>query len=325
MGKKRDLSIQEKFSIKILKGIGLSITKIAEAISRHKSTISRYLACPKDNNNRRNCGRKSILDYRTLRRVGRMVSRKPVSANYIVRSLKLRCSDQTLRRAMKKNEISWVRCKQKIPLTKENKRKRIEFCREYLANEIQWKNYIFSDEKRFCKDGIQDLMYGWSKRNKRHVIMKRHSEGGSIMVWGAIGLGFKSQLVIIDGRLNSEKYCEILDEHLIPLISPELMYQQDNAPIHVSRYTKNWMMSKNVRTFAWPARSPDINIIENVWAHMSKEVYANCKQYNTVEEFKKAVLTSWAKLNDNFIENLYKSIPRRLLSVLDHRGDQTSY
>ena len=165
MGRNSDLSTEEKFSIKILKGLGISITKIAISLNRHKSTISRYLnGCQESR--RMNCGRKRILDNRSLRRVSRMIDKKAVSANYLIKSLHLRCSDQTLRVAMKNNNIYWTKTKFQIPLSKINKSRRIEFCREAICNNVQWNDIIFSDEKRFCLDGLENPIYAWSKKIK---------------------------------------------------------------------------------------------------------------------------------------------------------------
>lgn len=324
MGKNIDITIKEKYAIKILKSLGISIPKIAQSISRNKSTIYKYLKRG-DSDSRRNCGRKSILGDRHVRQISRLASKQPVSSNYIVRSLKLKCSALTLRRSMVKNEIYWRKCKSAIPLSKDNKLKRIHFCRKSLTENVDWDNVIFSDEKMFCMDGIQNLMFAWSKKNKKHVIMKRHSGGGGIMVWVAISMHQKSQLIIIEGRLNSERYTKVLEEGLLPIINPDSIFQQDNAPIHVSAFSNNWFADNSISKLNWPARSPDLNLVENVWAQMTRDVYANCAQYNSRPELKSAIMKSWKRIDQKYIQNLYKSIHKRLLDVIDLKGDVTSY
>lgn len=324
MGKGKDLTKEEKFAIKILKSIGISHKTIADSLHRNKSTITKYLKRG-DNVGKQNSGRKSIINATSLRRIARFVDKKPASSTYIMKYLDIRCSTQTLRRAMRNNNIWWKKSKSIIPLSNINKEKRLEFCRMSLCDNVQWSNIIFSDEKRFCMDGMQNIMYGWSKKNKRHVIMKRHSGGGSIMVWAAISMTQKSELIVVDGKLNSKGYVEVLNNGLLPIMSPNTIFQQDNAPIHVSLLTKSWFLEHNIEVLKWPARSPDLNIIENVWSEMSRYVYENGTQYNSISELKSAIFESWHKIDLNYIGALYKSIHRRLLNVIDRKGDNIPY
>jgi hypothetical protein len=37
------------------------------------------------------------------------------------------------------------------------------------------------------------------------------------MIWGAVGLAFKPNLVIVDGNIDSEAYISMLKKHLIPV------------------------------------------------------------------------------------------------------------
>ena len=46
----------------------------------------------------------------------------------------------------------------------------------------------------------------------------------------------------------------------------------------------------------WPARSPDLNPIENVWAVMVREVYSGAHQFENVQELENAVFNAWGKI-----------------------------
>ena len=41
-------------------------------------------------------------------------------------------------------------------------------------------------------------------------------------------------------------------------------FQQDNAPCHTARSIKQYMEEKRLNLMPWPARSPDLNPIENL-------------------------------------------------------------
>ena len=65
------------------------------------------------------------------------------------------------------------------------------------------------------------------------------------------------------------------------------IFQQDNAPIHISKCTRTWMEDKNVAILDWPARSLDSNPIENVWGSMVQNIYENGKSFKNKEDLKK--------------------------------------
>ena len=72
------------------------------------------------------------------------------------------------------------------------------------------------------------------------------------MTWAAISIFRRVSLVFVEGRMDSKKYQDMLKDGLIPFLRqfPHLnfIYQQDNAAIHISRSTKNWMQQRNITT-----------------------------------------------------------------------------
>ena len=76
---------------------------------------------------------------------------------------------------------------------------------------------------------------------------------------------------------------------------------------------------------SWPARSPDLNIIENCWAELVHSVYANEKQYQHVQELKNEIVREWDTLSQNYIQKLYKSIPNRIIEKIENKGGCTHY
>ena len=60
---------------------------------------------------------------------------------------------------------------------------------------------------------------GWTLRWLLYSPGDRFSGGDSVMVWAGIGYGYRTQLVVIDGNLNAQKYRDhVLALHVVPLL-----------------------------------------------------------------------------------------------------------
>ncbi len=126
--------------------------------------------------------------------------------------------------------------------------------------------------------------------------------------------------------MNADRYCEMLQECLFPVISslafsPQV-FQQDNAPCHAAAKTKQ-LLNSNIRWINdWPARSPDLNPIENLWAILVQEVYKEGRQFDSKEALKTAIITAWDKIPQEQLENLITSMPNRVMKVMWVKGAQ---
>ena len=107
----------------------------------------------------------------------------------------------------------------------------------------------------------------------------------------------------------------------------EFCYQQDNAPIHVARSSLNYFKERNIPLFQnWPAKSPDMNIIENVWSILSRKVYDGGRQYDNIEDLVAAIETGWKSIDQATIQGLYIGLQRRMMALYhDARGKSRRY
>ena len=212
------------------------------------------------------------------------------SAGEIRRLMSTQASVSPIRRQLKGClGLKYGRFYSKPKLTPAHKNARTEWATKYVDLGLQWNNVIFSDEKKFNLDGPDGYRKFWYElKDDKKIFSKRHSGGGSVMVWAAFsGMG-KTNLCILDGRQNVQSYIKTLKTNLLPLIrrfaTESVVYQHDNCPSHTAVATKQWLTKNNIICMDWMSCSPDLNPIENIWAILARQVYADGRQFNNRAE-----------------------------------------
>ena len=94
----------------------------------------------------------------------------------------------------------------------------------------------------------------------------------------------------------------------------------------ISSETKRWLKKNKVHLLEdWPPKSPDMNIIENVWGYLVKTVYYEKGSYKNLDELKSAILAAWISIPQTLLDKLYASMDARLTEVMKKDGDLTHY
>jgi transposase len=216
-------------------------------------------------------------------------------------------------------------------LTDGNKFNRKEFAVCHLEGDTDWRKILFSDESWFVLG--RNKHYCWREPG---VITSLHcneetAHPQKIMIWGAIGWNFKSQLIYIEGYVDSKIYCDsiiiascIKEEADTAFGVGNWILQQDNAPCHVSRQTRETLETYGVPVLPnWPAHSPDINIIEIMWAIMKRRIEKHNPK--TMTELRFIIQQTWDALAFETINKLIDSVKPRLERLVENDGGQIKY
>ena len=230
--------------------------------------------------------------------------------------------------------------------------KRLAFAK--AQKHTHWRSVVFSDRKKFLfwYPGSMVKHVVWCRKGTKPVA-KVSSHPMALNIYAALTPKGLTAVHMVAGsskhttthttkkgkparNITASEYQQVLTKTLLPEGS-KLMggahgsawtFQQDNDPTHraapqiVNAYNKAHGTRVTVLP-NWPPNSPDLNPIENVWAYVQRKV--NARGCSTFEQFKEAVLEELAGVPQKHISRLYTSMPKRINSVINNKGDRTGY
>ena len=201
-----------------------------------------------------------------------------------------------------------------------------------------WANILFSDECRFCIDHNDGSVRVWRRDGQRfhpNNMLQQNAWGGpSAMIWGGlcgrrlVGPVFFNLQPGRGGGVNAARYInQVLQPQVVPFLARHrgVLFQQDNATPHTANATRTFLRQNNIRTLDWPAMSPDMNIMENVWAEMKREMDGMNPRPQTALQLRNAIQVAWNNIGPAYLDNLIASMPRRCHTLHQCQGGHTRY
>ena len=324
----------------------LNAAQIARKMGRDPTTIRRFIAKYKETGKIENLprsGRPPVLNNNEKNAlVNEVIKKRRTPLHEIINTLDLNCGLTTAKKTLYDAGIHSHSAAKKPFMPEGHASARINWCEKHKEKTAYyWTQVIFSDESSVEVGKQSRQVKIWRRVGERfntECLAPTFKSGRqSVMIWGCFAGGIKGPLVFCDEvkekeRINSDTYITILKTYLLPyqhavreLTGGSVVYQQDNAPIHTSRATKEWLRTNKISTIDWPANSPDLNPIENIWKLLKDNIQKREDFPRTVNKLKIALREEWENLDRSVFEEVVTSMPRRIDAVLRANGGPTKY
>jgi len=207
-----------------------------------------------------------------------------------------------------------------LMLTVDHKRKRVEWAQNHLNDD--WDNTLFTDETAFQL--FRNTVERWHKGQR--PIRPMPKDRTKIFAWGGFCIKGKTSLYCFSQIMNAEFYVNILRMHLPEienLLGDEWRFQQDNDPKHTSRLAKNFLQNNTPEVIDWPSNSPDLNLIENLWSIVKRNVEK--KMPKNTDDLRRFMIQEWDDIPESTLIGLVGSMKRRCELIIENNGERIPY
>ena len=258
-------------------------------------------------------------------------------------------SNRTIRRTMNDAGLKYLHLRKKGILYRKDLKARLKFakkCKRLLPADF-WKRGIslyldgvgFEYKRNPCQSARSSKTMGWRRANQGLDVncTAKGKKEGKKQARFYVGISYDEGVVMCkrySGRLNAERYAEIiipkLDEALDMSCNPVTRrILQDNCPVMNSTLVVEELKDIGAIRFKIPARSPDINCIENIFHEIRKNIQQDAVKRNiqreSFVEFGKRAEKVIKSYSSSKINKVIDSMWKRIDAVIKRNGQRTKY
>lgn len=187
-----------------------------------------------------------------------------------------------------------------------------------------WKRTFFVDETAFSL--FRNTVRVWHQAGCRPT-RKLPKIRQKVMAWGGFSIQGRTPFYTFTKIMDSEMYIQILKDYLLPtahrMFGSRWRLVQDNDPKHKSKKTMEFLSQRKIEVLDWPANSPDLNPIENLFSIIKNNVEK--RRPENIEDLKQMMSEEWEAIPQKTLINLVNSMQQRCNSCIIATGERIKY
>ena len=257
-------------------------------------------------------------------------------------------SNRTVRRVLNKSGFGYYSTRRKGMLTKLDFQKRIEYCERVISKnlgaEFWTKNVAFyMDGTGFeFKTNPFDQARApkareWRKPDEGLTVTGKGKKEGVVSTNFMVGISYDNGVVLCEhyeGAINGEKMAKIVDKGFTKAFRKSVCprtkrFVMDGCPRQNSKKARDAYDRVGAMVMKIPAKSPDLNPIENffhlVKKELKKQAISKKIMRETMVEYNKRIVRTLNSFPVTTINNLISSMDKRVHMVLEADGHRIKY
>lgn len=215
-------------------------------------------------------------------------------------------------------------------LSQYNQTERLNFANTYIVwSEEHWRRVIFHDERRFNLDGPDGFSYYFHDLRNYERKLSQRPRGNSVYIYLMICVGGPLYLEVSSAKQRPESCIEAIMRERPNIVSKlggntEFVLQDHNWMSHALPTAQELLNAEGFKTQKWPTIAHDLNIMENIWGWLIREVFDGGRKFSRKDDLIFRIKEAWSRLPHDLITNLYSTLPERITELYYTQGVYTN-
>jgi len=252
----------------------------------------------------------------------------------------------TFRRYLKRWGFGYLTNRRKGILSSEDKKTRLRYAKElkrkFGTSQDQldyWKSIMYIDVVGFqYKRNPYELATtpkarSWRRKNESLAVTRKGSKEGVETAKYLVGITYDKGVTCINevpGNMKGAYFAQMIYVNTLrPGLTEHKRVLQDNDKVQNSIIAKKKFKLRNITLEKIPPRSPDVNIIENLFHQvkrvLNKQAKTTSKTRESKQEFQARCEDTLRNHSTVMINNLINSLPKRIDAIIKGKGTRLKY